>query len=46
MERDGGAVLEAVRRNNLHDAYVRIVVSRGVGDLGLIPRNATGRLWW
>ncbi|HHT01599.1 MAG TPA: branched-chain-amino-acid transaminase [Firmicutes bacterium] len=31
------AVLEAVRRNNLHDAYVRIVVSRGVGDLGLDP---------
>jgi branched-chain amino acid aminotransferase len=29
--------LEAVRRNNLHDAYIRTVVSRGPGDLGLDP---------
>ena len=31
------ATLEAVRRNNIREAYIRIVVSRGVGDLGLDP---------
>jgi len=31
------ATLEAVRINNIRDAYIRIVVSRGVGDLGLDP---------
>lgn len=31
------ATLETVRRNNLRDAYIRTVVSRGVGDLGLAP---------
>ncbi|MEG6566151.1 branched-chain-amino-acid transaminase [Thermoanaerobacterium saccharolyticum] len=30
-------VLETVRRNNLKDAYIRLVVSRGKGDLGLDP---------
>ncbi|MCL1853521.1 MAG: branched-chain-amino-acid transaminase [Peptococcaceae bacterium] len=30
-------VLETSRRNNLDDAYIRLVVSRGVGDLGLDP---------
>lgn len=32
-------VLETVRRTGLRDAYVRLVVSRGTGDLGLDPRN-------
>ncbi|MFZ5823177.1 MAG: branched-chain-amino-acid transaminase [Bacillota bacterium] len=32
-------VLETLRRNNLRDAYIRLVVSRGVGDLGLDPRK-------
>lgn len=32
-------VLETCRRNNLHDAYIRLVVSRGYGDLGLDPRK-------
>jgi branched-chain amino acid aminotransferase len=32
-------VLETIRRNNLKDAYVRLVVTRGVGDLGLDPRK-------
>lgn len=32
-------VLETVRRNNLQDAYIRLVVSRGYGDLGLDPRK-------
>ncbi len=30
-------VVEAVRKNKLRDAYIRLVVSRGVGDLGLDP---------
>lgn len=32
-------VLETCRRNNLRDAYIRLVVSRGYGDLGLDPRK-------
>jgi branched-chain amino acid aminotransferase len=32
-------VLETLRRNNLQDAYIRLVVSRGYGDLGLDPRK-------
>ncbi len=31
------AVLKTLRRNQLHDAYIRLVVTRGVGDLGLDP---------
>lgn len=31
------AVVETVRINQLHDAYIRLVVSRGKGDLGLDP---------
>ena len=31
------ATLETIRRNGLHDGYVRLVVTRGVGDLGLNP---------
>lgn len=30
-------VCETVKRNNLRDAYIRLVVSRGKGDLGLDP---------
>jgi len=33
------AVLETLRRNHLEDAYIRLVVSRGPGDLGLDPRR-------
>jgi branched-chain amino acid aminotransferase len=32
------AVLESVRQNNLRDGYIRLVVTRGVGDLGLNPK--------
>lgn len=32
-------VLETCRRNNLREAYIRLVVSRGRGDLGLDPRK-------
>jgi branched-chain amino acid aminotransferase len=32
-------ILETVKRNGLRDAYIRPVVTRGVGDLGLDPRR-------
>jgi len=31
------AVLETIRQNGLRDGYVRLVVTRGTGDLGLNP---------
>jgi branched-chain amino acid aminotransferase len=33
------AVLESLRRNDLSDGYLRLVVTRGCGDLGLDPRK-------
>jgi len=33
------AIYETLKVNNLTDAYLRLVVSRGVGDLGLDPRR-------
>jgi branched-chain amino acid aminotransferase len=33
------AVIETLQANNLSDAYIRLVVTRGVGDLGLDPRK-------
>jgi len=33
------AVLESLRRNDLSDGYLRLVVTRGRGDLGLDPRK-------
>lgn len=33
------AVLETLKKNNMRDAYIRLVVTRGVGDLGLDPRK-------
>ncbi len=33
------AVVETLRTNKLKDSYIRLVVSRGVGDLGLDPRK-------
>lgn len=32
-------IVEAVRRNGMHDAYVRPIVTRGRGDLGIDPRK-------
>ncbi|MCJ7422989.1 branched-chain-amino-acid transaminase [Candidatus Bathyarchaeota archaeon] len=32
-------VLETLRKNNLKDSYIRLVVTRGVGDLGLNPKK-------
>ncbi len=31
------AIIKTLRVNNLKDAYIRVVVTRGVGDLGLDP---------
>ena len=31
------AMMETIRRNEIHNGYVRLVVTRGVGDLGLNP---------
>ena len=33
------AVIETLKKNNLRDAYIRLVVTRGIGDLGLDPRK-------
>jgi len=32
-------ICESCRRNKLTDGYIRLVVSRGFGDLGLSPKN-------
>lgn len=32
-------ILETLRRNKLRDAYIRPIVTRGIGDLGLDPRK-------
>jgi branched-chain amino acid aminotransferase len=32
-------ILETLRKNRLRDAYIRPVITRGVGDLGLDPRK-------
>lgn len=34
------ALVETLRRNELRDGYIRLVVSRGPGDLGLDPRRS------
>jgi len=35
------AIVETVRRSGLQDAYIRPVVSRGPGDLGIDPRKCS-----
>jgi branched-chain amino acid aminotransferase len=40
-ERMVQAVVETLRRNNLKDSYIRLVVTRGIGDLGLNPKNCS-----
>jgi branched-chain amino acid aminotransferase len=32
-------IINSIRANNLKDAYIRIVISRGIGDLGLDPKR-------
>src|SRR5947209_13824560 len=33
------ALLETIRQNNLRDGYIRLIVTRGVGNLGLNPEQ-------
>src|SRR5215467_4281424 len=33
------AVIETCRRNNIHDGYIRLLVTRGIGTLGLNPNR-------
>lgn len=35
------AILETLRQNNLRDAYIRPIVTRGFGDLGLDPNKCS-----
>jgi len=35
------AVLDTLKKNKLQNAYIRLVVTRGVGDLGLDPRKCS-----
>jgi len=37
------AVVKTLRANKIKDGYVRLIVSRGDGDLGLDPRKCYGR---
>lgn len=36
------AIIATLKENNLKDAYIRLVVTRGEGDLGLDPRKCLG----
>ncbi len=40
-EQMSNAVLETLRQNRLRSAYIRLLVTRGVGDLGLNPMNCS-----
>src|SRR5690349_4613381 len=33
------AILETIRQNNMRDGYIRLLVTRGVGNLGLNPKQ-------
>ncbi len=33
------AVVETLQKNKMKDSYIRLIVSRGIGDLGLDPRK-------
>lgn len=37
------AVVETLRANGFSNAYIRLIVTRGVGDLGLDPRKCHGK---
>ena len=34
------ALLETIRQNGLREGYIRLIVTRGVGNLGLNPATA------
>ncbi|MFH1202107.1 MAG: branched-chain-amino-acid transaminase [Candidatus Omnitrophota bacterium] len=42
-ERLTKAVLDTLKLNKLKDSYIRLVVTRGEGDLGLDPRKCKGK---
>ena len=42
MEEMERSILDTVRANQLEDAYIRVVVTRGAGDLGLDPNKCAG----
>lgn len=37
------AIIDTLKANKLKDAYIRVIVSRGEGDLGLDPRKCKGK---
>jgi len=37
------ATIETLKANSLKDAYIRLVITRGEGDLGLDPRKCKGK---
>ena len=37
------AVIDTLKTNKLNDAYIRLIVARGEGDLGLDPRKCRGQ---
>lgn len=39
LEEMQDAMVETIRRNELQDGYIRLIVSRGAGNLGLDPRR-------
>ncbi|WCR29637.1 branched-chain-amino-acid transaminase [Paenibacillus thiaminolyticus] len=39
LEEMQDAMVETIRRNDLRDGYIRLIVSRGAGNLGLDPRR-------
>jgi len=41
MEELTDIIVETVRKNGYTDAYIRVVISRGTGDLGLDPANCS-----
>ena len=41
-EKMSRAIINTLRANKLKDAYIRVIVSRGEGDLGLDPRKCEG----
>lgn len=41
QEQMAQAVIETLRKNEMKDSYIRLVVTRGVGDLGLDPRKCS-----
>lgn len=41
-EQMGKAIIDTLKANHLTDAYIRLIITRGIGDLGLDPRKCFG----